>query len=309
MKSSRLYWLAVALLVVKLIASPALADDHRFELELHFGILDGPGERLGNARDRGVRDIAEAQSRGVAFSMVLVDGWQLVGSYGRTTARYANIESVGCPLTGGISNPLFGSLCLSLDDRSAGFFVERISTGGVGVSRAWRLGDSFVVFAELGAQHMRWRSADDLEAQLVASCRYVAELTEFPDRSRVVPGCRPVDGAASETAPWAAIRAEVVDSRGWTASAGVHYRGQRHRIYRSDVLDRFRAANCDDQESCRSLDIGAARYYAPIARSSWVWYSVRLGKRVSDQVEVFGEWVGGGTRDWDGGQVGVVLHF
>jgi hypothetical protein len=296
-------------LFLALNVSNSDAGARPFLLEVFYGALDGPGEGFGTPSDRRARDIESARVRGLRLSWALDETWQVSGGYSRTNARYANLESVGCPLTGGIADPLFGNLCLSLDDRSPGIFEDRIDEGKLSVARFWPLGGAVRIETELGLHHARWRAADDLEARLVATCQVVADLRDFPQSTLTVPGCRSVKLDASETDLLAAVQAHLADAAGWTASAGVHYRGQRHRIYRSDVLDRFEESNCADPDSCRLLGVREERYFARIPRSSWVWYSVRLGRRMTDTVEVFGEWVGGGTRDWDGGQVGLILHF
>lgn len=300
--------LALALAII-LGAPLAVASSRPYALELSYGVLNGPGEGLGNAQDRRVRDVDSARTRALRLSWSFAEHWRFHGNYARTNARYATTASVGCPLTGGLLNPLFGNLCLDLDDRPPGTFVDRIEEGGLSISRFWSIGDSVTLEAELGAQHSRWRAADDIEARLVATCETVDDLRGVPDRAFAVPGCTAVDAVASETFPRAAVRVQVREGAGWSATAAVQFQGDRHRIYRSDVLDRALRANCADPGFCRLAEVRTERYAARIPRSSWVWYSLRLGKWVSDEVEVFGEWVGGGTRDWDGGQVGVVLHF
>lgn len=300
-----------SLLAIGLVIAPAQAEDRRFALELHYGVLDGPGEGLGNARDRGVRDIESADTRGLSLSWSFVEEWRLNASVARSNARYANTKSAACPMTAGLVNPLFGTVCIGLDPRPTGKIRDRIEDGRLTVSHLWSLASMVEIEAELGVQHARWRAPADQEAHLLATCQSVDDLQGLPERVRPVPNCRTVAARASETGLSAALVAHFVDARGWAASAGLHFQGRRHRVFRSDVLDRSRRANCPNDLAfiCIPDSPTVRRYGAEVPQSSWVWYSVRLGKRVSDDVEVFGEWVGGGTRDWDGGQVGLVLYF
>ena len=310
MRCSCVFWLA-STVAISVFVGPVQADDRRFALELHYGVLDGPGEGLGSPTDRGVRDIDSAQTRGLGLSWSFREEWRLNASVSRNNARYANTESVACPMDGGLVNLLFGNTCLGLDPRTPGSIHDRIDDSRITVSRLWSTGTVVTIETELGLQYASWQAPADLEALLLATCRSVDDLRAFPGRARPVPNCRSVATRASETAASAAVIAHLVDARGWSASAGLHFQGKRHRVYRSDVLERSRQANCPNELAfvCSPDSPSVRRYGVEVPQSSWVWYSVRLGKRVSDQVEVFGEWVGGGTRDWDGGQVGVVLHF
>ena len=299
------------LLAIGLFTPVVQAEDQRFALELQYGALDGPGEGLDGVRDRRVRDIESAETRGLRLSWSFTANWQVNAAFARTRARYANTESVICGLTGGFVNSLFEPICISLDPRMPGSMHDRIEDTRLTVSRTWAIGEVVRVVTEGGLHHVNWRAPDDLEARLLATCQAVNDLRDYPRFARDVPGCRPVAVGSSETAPYLAVEVRLRAMDGWAASAGVHHQGQRHRIYRSDVVDRSRSANCPNPLApiCRPPERGTDRYAASIPRSSWTWYSVRLGKRLTETVDVYGEWVGGGTRDWDGGQIGVILHF
>lgn len=290
---------AVACLLI--LGAPSVAARDHWRLEIGGGNLEGAGEGFEGLGDFEVRDFDSGRSWRIDAAWAFDERWYVRAFAARSKLRYGSPLDGRCPFSVGF---VLGQDYCFADGimRGAGSIEEDLRDVGLSIGYAEQLGEKLTWYVEAGARHSEWSSEGDTEARGLAGCRDIFLGQDFGE----VEGCNVIRPEARETGVGAALGARAELGASLWVDVAWQYQSYRHRIWRTDVLDRFYEANCRDPQRCISRNNVEV---ADVGESSWHWYEFKLGVRLTEGTSVVLDLGRGGNRKWSQSSLALLIEF